>query len=94
MTVEEYLSIQPYSLNKDDKNKFLLETLIELNNKHYNSCKEYKSIIDSPNDWAREALKWSVDKINYCGIEKWDLKLIIKELEDRYTKSLKGDINE
>lgn len=47
MTVEEYLSIQPYSLNKDDKNRFLLETLIELNNKHYNSCKEYKSIIDS-----------------------------------------------
>ena len=60
----------------------------------YSNLLKYKSIIDSPNDWAREALKWSVDKINYCGIEKWDLKLIIKELEDRYTKSLKGDINE
>ncbi len=47
MTIEEYLLIPPYSLNKDDKNKFLLETLIELNKKHYNSCKEYKCIIDS-----------------------------------------------
>lgn len=47
MTIEEYLLIPPYSLNKDDKNKFLLKTLIELNKKHYNSCKEYKSIIDS-----------------------------------------------
>lgn len=41
------LSLEPYSLNKNNKEIFLNKNLIELTKFHYQNCMEYKKIIDS-----------------------------------------------
>ncbi len=43
---DEILNIAPYSMDKDEKNKFLTETLLELSKHHYKNCPEYKRIVD------------------------------------------------
>lgn len=41
------LSIEPYSLDKEEKTKFLTENLSELTKHHYTHCSEYKKILDA-----------------------------------------------
>lgn len=42
----ELLTIAPYSLPKEEKNKLLTERLLELTEYHYDNCKEYRQILD------------------------------------------------
>lgn len=44
---EECLSIEPYSMDKNEKKDFLTNKLRELTIFHYNNCIEYKKILDS-----------------------------------------------
>jgi phenylacetate-coenzyme A ligase PaaK-like adenylate-forming protein len=45
MNIDEYLEISPYSLLKEDKQKFLLAELNKLTKKHKEKSKEYSSIL-------------------------------------------------
>lgn len=45
--MDEMLQLSPYSLDRDKKQKFLLEELIKLTDFHYENCKEYASILDA-----------------------------------------------
>ena len=47
MTYDEILSITPYSLPKDEKEKLLTERLVELTKLHQNECPEYAQILKS-----------------------------------------------
>lgn len=47
MTFEELLEIQPYSLNKEQKNRILTQRLVELTQLHREHCSEYAQILDS-----------------------------------------------
>lgn len=42
----EILNIKPFSLNKTEKETFLLENLQKLSQFHYNNCEKYRNIID------------------------------------------------
>ena len=48
-TIEDLLNIEPYSLNKQEKERALNNILKDRTYYHYNHCKEYKKIIDSLN---------------------------------------------
>lgn len=43
----ECLNIEPYSMTKDEKNRFLTECLGDLCRHHYMNCKEYKKMMDA-----------------------------------------------
>jgi len=45
LNLKEYLGIAPYSLSKEDKEKFLLSELNTLTQKHKNKSKEYGAIL-------------------------------------------------
>ena len=45
----------------------------------------YKSLSDSAALWADTALRFSVPQITYDGMENWDMKNVIKRLEEIYT---------
>lgn len=47
MGYEELLNIEPYSLEKSEKQKLLTERLFELTRNHIDNCKEYASMLDS-----------------------------------------------
>lgn len=47
MISEEEMNIQPYSLAKSEKSGFLNKQLIALTKYHYETCPEYKKILDS-----------------------------------------------
>ncbi len=47
MLTENEMNILPYSLNQKEKNEFLNKHLIDLTRHHYESCPEYKKILDS-----------------------------------------------
>lgn len=47
MTFEELLSIPPFSLSKEEKEKLLTERLTELTRTHRKACPEYARILDS-----------------------------------------------
>ena len=42
------------------------------------------SLKESPNLWAEEALNFKVDDIEYYNLEDWDMKNVIKKLENLY----------
>lgn len=45
MNIEEYIEIPPYSLNKEEKQRYLLKELNRLVQKHSQQSNEYKSIL-------------------------------------------------
>lgn len=47
MTFDEILSIPPYSLNREEKEKLLTERLVELTKLHQEKCPEYARILES-----------------------------------------------
>lgn len=47
---------------------------------------KFKSLSDSTKSWADEALNFTVQKPEYYGIENWDMKNVIKKLEDFYLR--------
>ena len=47
MTFDEILSIPPYSLDKEEKEKLLTERLVELTKLHKDNCIEYARILES-----------------------------------------------
>ena len=49
MELEKFYNIEPYALNKSEKEILLTERLKELTLFHYNNCIEYKQIIDAYN---------------------------------------------
>ena len=49
MNTEEFLKKDPYSLNKEDKSKFLNKFFYSLHSHHYKNSENYKKIIDSIN---------------------------------------------
>ena len=55
MTFDEILSIPPYSLNKEEKEKLLTERLVELTRLHQDNCPEYKRML--------EAIDFDVNKV-------------------------------
>ena len=44
---EKMLEFKPYSLGKEDKEKFLGKRLIHLSRQHYGRCEEYKRMVDA-----------------------------------------------
>ena len=44
----------------------------------------YKSLSEYANVWADEILKFSVPEVKYINIEDWDMKNVIKKLEEIY----------
>ena len=46
MNLEDFLRKEPYSLNYEDKKKYLDMYLNSLNKHHYENCPEYKKILD------------------------------------------------
>ena len=49
MTYDEILSIPPYSLGREEKEKMLTERLVELTELHRHNCPEYARMLDSIN---------------------------------------------
>lgn len=49
MTYDEILSIPPYSLGREEKEKMLTERLVELTELHRHHCPEYARMLDSIN---------------------------------------------
>ena len=49
MTFDEILSIHPYSLGREEKEKMLTERLVELTELHRRNCPEYARMLDSIN---------------------------------------------
>ncbi len=47
MSFDEILTIEPYSLNKDDKKELLNKRLSELTRYHYENCDEYRRMLDA-----------------------------------------------
>ena len=47
MTYDEILSVHPYSLSKEDKERMLTERLVELTELHRRNCPEYARILES-----------------------------------------------
>ena len=43
--IEEFHTIPPYSLKKEDKEKLLLKRLNELTELHYNKCEKYSNFL-------------------------------------------------
>jgi len=56
---EEILSIPPFSLNKNAKQKIFSERLKDLTNRHYHSCLEYRRMLD--------AIGFDPKRINNCS---------------------------
>ena len=46
MSLDKFHEIEPYSLSKDKKEEILFSELKELTQKHYESCPQYKNILD------------------------------------------------
>ncbi len=55
MTFEEIISIPPYSLDAEKKEKLLTERLVELTKHHKEKCPEYRNML--------KAIEFSVDKV-------------------------------
>ncbi len=47
MEFEEFVSVPPYSVGREEKEKMLTERLMELTKKHQESCLEYAKMLDS-----------------------------------------------
>ena len=47
MTFEQILSISPYSLDKEEKDKLLTERLVELTKRHQERCPEYRRMLEA-----------------------------------------------
>ena len=47
MTFDEILSIPPYSLSKEEKDKLLTERLVELTKLHQENCPEYRRMLEA-----------------------------------------------
>ena len=45
----------------------------------------YKSLSENADLWADEILNWNYRKPKYSGIENWDMKNVIKRLEEIYS---------
>ena len=75
MTFDEILSIPPYSLNREEKEKLLTERLVELTKLHQEKCPEYAHILES--------ISFNADKIkSYKDLPFLPVRLF-KELELR-----------
>ncbi len=57
MSLDKFHEIEPYSLSKDKKEEILFSELKELTQKHYESCPQYKNILDMQNIKPSEITK-------------------------------------
>ncbi len=49
MKLEEFNQLEQFKINKNEKNKILLENLIELTQIHFENCQSYKKILEKLN---------------------------------------------
>ena len=47
MTFDEILNIPPYSMNAEEKERFLTKRLTELTKLHQENCPEYKNMLEA-----------------------------------------------
>ena len=45
--IDNFHNLEPYSLNKEEKEKLLLEHELELTKFHYNHCELYRNILNA-----------------------------------------------
>ncbi len=50
----------------------------------FSNLVKYKSLKESKECWADEALSWKNDNVKYYGVDKWDITKIVKKLEGMY----------
>lgn len=48
----------------------------------------YKSLEEPASNWADEVLRWEEEKIEYVGVDDWDMEKVIKNLENLYYKTV------
>ncbi len=75
MSLEQFYNIEPYALNKKEKNALLTERLKELSFYHYKNCREYKNIIDCYGSNIEKAE--SIDEIPFLPVrmfKEYELK--------------------
>ena len=49
---------------------------------------KYISIDESASTWAKEIQNFPSEEIKYNGIDQWDMKSVVKRLEEYYLNSL------
>ena len=54
--IDQFHELEPYSLNKEEKEKLLTQELLELTDFHYNNCELYRNILDGFG-YSRENIK-------------------------------------
>ena len=73
MTFEDIISVPPYSLKKNEKDKMLTERLVELTETHREKCVQYRQML--------EAIGYDKEKIlSYTDIPFLPVRLF-KELD-------------
>ena len=76
----ETVNVEPYSLNKSDKEKLLLPKLKELTAFHYSNCQKYKNILDILNINSNNITKTSeIPFIPVRLFKEYELKSIPDE---------------
>jgi phenylacetate-coenzyme A ligase PaaK-like adenylate-forming protein len=80
MELLDILNIQPYSLNKKDKEKLLSPFLMNLSRHHYNNCNHYRKILDSIDfDVTEDANYENIPFLPVRLFKMFDLKSVKKE---------------
>lgn len=80
MTLEKFYELEPYELNKKEKNELFFEEIKSLTKHHYNSCSGYKKILDRLNVNSESIEK--VEDIPFIPVrlfKEFDLKSVSDE---------------
>ena len=79
MNLDNLYNIDPYNLNKDEKEQVLAKNLCELTLRHYQNCPEYKCILDKLNFDVK--IEHSTEEIPFIPVrlfKKYDLLSVQK----------------
>lgn len=78
---DELLNLAPYSMNKNTKQRWISELLIDLTQHHYENCPEYKKILDAFNfDAASAASYTDIPFIPVRLFKEYNLKSVPDEI--------------
>lgn len=77
---DEILKLSPFSLDKNEKQKFLMESLLSLTKHHYDSCETYKNMLKAINfDEKKVHSYYDIPFIPVSLFKELELKSIEKE---------------
>ncbi len=80
MNLNSFHEIEPYSLNRKDKENLLKDFLVKLTQKHYDNCENYKRILDKLNiDLLQIKSTKDIPFIPVRLFKEFDLKSITDE---------------